>query len=435
MNEPSKYDTEPATLQAFSAWLERKYESVQALNRAWFRQVKNFSEATLTPDQLTGGNYGRLDYFPVIDWREFNIDNLVDQLLWIKGQIELHDRNHPNHLNVTNPLGGPSGQDVWKESKVVEILGASIHPAWSFSPDAPKSKYGELFAYIDLIAGPSGTKPWWVTELQSGPTVFTGGFPLNPAPEDLTRWLWDSAGAGSKAVIFWLSQPRSGGQEGGEWGLVSPDGHPSIRVPAVKAVAQALQHNPFLADAHPQQAKAAIFYNRQTAIVNNLEGTRMQHRGNEWEQSLQGCFMALHRIHIPVEFVDLEQLKQGSVNKFEVLYIPYSYVMDEATMAALGSFVREGGCLFADCLVAWKTEAGGSRPSIPGHLTEIFGVEVFDIYPVKVNEPYSVTDGNEFAGELWKRRVPKSSCEIRKGNRLPLSIGLEKEQSSITSRP
>ena len=63
--------------------------------------------------------------------------------------------------------------------------------------------------------------------------------------------------------------------------------------------------------------------------------------------------MALHRIHIPVEFVDLEQLKQGSVNKFEVLYIPYSYVMDEATMAALGSFVREGGCLpiglFAGC--------------------------------------------------------------------------------------
>ncbi len=72
----------------------------------------------------------------MIDWKEFNIDNLVDQLLWIKGQVELYDRNHPTHLNVTSPLGGPSGQDVWKEEKIVDILGASIYPAWIFPPEA-----------------------------------------------------------------------------------------------------------------------------------------------------------------------------------------------------------------------------------------------------------------------------------------------------------
>lgn len=413
MNEPSKYDTEPATIEAFRTWLKKKYKSVEALNRSWFRQVSDFAEVNLTPDQLTGGNYGWLDYPPVIDWREFNIDNLVDQLAWIRSQVELHDRSHPTHLNVTDPLGGPHGQDVWKEKQVVDILGASIHPAWIFPAEAPKSSYGELFAYrLDLIAGPSGSKPWWVTELQSGPTIFTGGFPLNPSPEDMTRWLWDSFGAGSKGVIFWLWQPRSGGQEGGEWGLVSLDGHPSIRVPAVKAVAEALKRSEFLAETRPQPARAAILYNRETAIVNNLEGTRMQHRGDEWEQSLRGCYMALHRAHIPVEFVELEQLKQGQLDRFDVLYIPYSYAMDEAAVSALGDYVRRGGCLWADGLTAWKTEMGGIRESIPGDLTPVFGVEAFDIYPVKVDEPYSVTRENEEAGELWKLPLEVKGAEV-----------------------
>ncbi len=403
MNEPSKYDTEPATFRAFGAWLEKKYRNVAALNQSWFRQVKSFSEVTLTPEQLTGGNYGWLDYPPIIDWREFNVDNLVNQLLWIKSQIELHDTSHPTHLNVTQPLGGPSGQDVWKEQKIVEILGASIHPAWVFPPSAPRTEYGELFAYrLDLIGSASGSKPWWVTELQSGPTIFTGGFPLNPTPDDITRWLWDSFGAGSCGVIFWLWQPREGGQEGGEWGLVSLDAKPSIRVPAVKAVAQALKRIPALAEAHPQQPNVAILYNRQTAILNHLEGARFQHRSDEWEQSIQGCYRAFRRAHIPVQFVDLDLLKQGALTKFQVLYIPYSYALDDEGVAALRHYIEQGGTLWADGLTAWKNDMGRIRPDIPGNLSDVFGVEAYDIYPVKVDEPYSVTNANELAGELWK---------------------------------
>jgi beta-galactosidase len=317
------------------------------------------------------------------------------------------------HLNVTSPLGGPVGQDVWKEQKIVDILGASIHPAWIFPPEAPRGSYGELFAYrLDLIASASGNKPWWVTELQSGPTIFTGRFPLNPEPEDMTRWLWDSYGAGAKSVIFWLWQPRSGGQEGGEWGLVSLDGKPSVRVPAVKAVAEAIRRNPFLVQARRQPPKAAILYNRETAIINSLEGTRMQHRGNEWEEALQGCYRALQRAHIPVEFVDLGQLKQGAVDSFAVLYTPYSYSMDDAAISAFQQYVRQGGCLWADGLTGWKTEMGGIRPGIPGGLSDLFGVEAFDIYPVKVDAPYSVTDENELAGELWKLPLELKGAEV-----------------------
>jgi beta-galactosidase len=409
MNEPAKYDLEPTTFQAFGDWLQTKYGTVDELNKHWFRPVESFSAVRLAPEQLS--DYWN-DYHEVVDWREFNIDNLVNELLWIKGTIRALDPDHPTHINVTAPTGGAGGQDVWKEKRIVDILGASIHPAWIFPRNAPRSEYGERLAYrLDLIGTPAGDQPWWVTELQSGATIYTGGFPLNPTPADMTRWLWDAFGAGSRGVIFWLWHPRAGGTEAGEWGLVSLEGKPSERLGAVKAVAEGLDRNAYLAAAKPQPARVAVLYNRESAIIHNLDD-RTQRRGDEVEESLMGCYLALHRAHIPIQFIDLEQLKQGMAQGFEVLYIPYSYAMDDQSVAALRDFVSKGGTLWADGLTAWKNEAGEIRPTIPGGLSEVFGVEASDIYPVKADEPYSVTLQNELAGELWKLPLELKGAEV-----------------------
>jgi len=409
MNEPTKYDTEPSTFQAFGDWLRLKYGTVDELNKHWFRSAETFSDVQVTPGQLS--EYWN-DYHRAVDWREFNIDNLVDQLLWIKGQIQALDISHPTHINVDEPIGAAYGQDVWKEKRIVDILGASIHPAWIFPHTSPHTEYGERFAYrLDLIGSPAGEQPWWVTELQSGPTIYTGGFPLNPTPEDMTRWLWDSFGAGSKAVIFWLWHPRVGGTEAGEWGLVSLEGEPSVRLSAVKAVAEGVKRNAYLAEAQPQPAKVAILYNRESAILNALD-ERTQHRGNEIEESLMGCYLALHRAHIPVQFVDIEQLKKTLPGNVEVLYTPYSYAIDDLGVAALRDFVNKGGRLWADGLTAWKNETGEIRPTIPGGLSDVFGVEASDIYPVKADEPYSITSQNERAGELWKLPLKLQGAEV-----------------------
>ena len=227
----------------------------------------------------------------------------------------------------------------------------------------------------------------------------------------MTRWLWDSFGAGSKAVIFWLWHPRVGGTEAGEWGLVSLDGKPSIRLPAVKAVIDGLKRNAYLADAKPQPAKVAILYNRESAIINSLD-ERTQHRGDEVEESLMGCYLALHRAHVPIQFVDIDQLKSTLNDNISVLYAPYSYALDEKGLAALRDFVSRGGTLWADGLTAWKTDMGEIRPTIPGGLSDVFGVEASDIYPVKADEPYSVSGQNERAGELWKLPLELKGAEV-----------------------
>jgi beta-galactosidase len=410
MNEPAKYDTEPTTLHAFGDWLQAKYGTVENLNRVWFRPLKQFSDVTITDAQLE--NYWT-DYTAVIDWRAFNVDNLIAQLDWVKQQVLAIDPNHPVHFNVTRPIGDADGQDAWKEKKLQDIVGVSMH--WTMVPTTPERDYGELFDYrLDMMAGASlarPQKPLWVTELQSGPVAYSGGFALTETPGDLTRWMWDAYGAGSRAVIFWLWNPRVSGTEAGEWSLVSLDGTPSVRVPAVKAIADTLAHNAWLNQAHPQPAKVAILYNREAEVLISLDG-RQQHRQDEVEQSLRGCYLALHRRHIATDFVDLDQLKSGELEKYAVLYIPYSYALDDAAIAALKSYVSQGGTLWADGLTGWKNATGTIRPTIPGGLTELFGVEATDLYPMQPDHPYSVTAENEEGGELWKLPLELKGAEV-----------------------
>jgi len=217
----------------------------------------------------------------------------------------------------------------------------------------------------------------------------------------LTRWLWDSYGAGSNAVLFWLWHPRDYGTESGEWGLVSADGTPSVRLPAVKAVADVVNRNPSLAQTHPQSAPVAILYNSPAIVLNNFDG-RKQNRQDDVTDALFGCYLALLRAHIPTEFIDLDQLKRGDANRFAMLYAPDSYVLDDDSLAALTTYVKQGGTLWADGLTAWKKPNSQTRPTIPGGLTELFGAEATDIYSTQAGMPYSVTPQNELGGELWR---------------------------------
>jgi hypothetical protein len=95
-----------------------------------------------------------------------------------------------------------------------------------------------------------------------------------------------------------------------------------------------------------------------------------------------------------------------------VLYIPESYALDDQALAALKSYVSNGGTLWADGLTGWKNATGEVRATVPGGLTDVFGVEATDIYPVQPDQPYSVTPQNEQGGELWKLPLQLKGADV-----------------------
>jgi hypothetical protein len=119
---------------------------------------------------------------------------------------------------------------------------------------------------------------------------------------------------------------------------------------------------------------------------------------------MMGCYKALHRAHVPVDFLDVSELEAGAAAKYKVLYLPYSYALSAASCQAIREFVRAGGTVWADGLVAWKDEGGVTKRFPPGPLSDVFGFTVEDIQPVW--EPFSMSAGGDKGGELWRCVVP-----------------------------
>ena len=405
-NEPGIKDTnEPFVVAAYARWLEDKYGSVERLNKVWYKQLRRFDEAGVPEEPRTAG---WADFASNLDWRRFRCDHLAGQLRWLRAQVNVH---HPGALTHANPPGltsnmPASGRDMWRLKPAVDFLGASMHASWHFGMYARKD-FGAAYAYCcDLIRSVSAPAPWWVTELQAGPTVFTGSRPLNPTAGEITRWLWDGIGNGARGIVFWLWHPRTEGNEAGEWALAGSNGEDTDRTRATRAVAQLLKrHEYFFTTAKPVPAASAILYDRDAMLLYAVDGWRRP--TDEIIHSLMGCHKALHRAHVAADFVDVSELEAGKARQYRVLYLPYCYALSAKSASAIRDYVREGGTVWADGLVAWKDEQGTTRQLAPGPLSDVFGFTLEDIEPLW--EPFSLMADGDKSGELWRCLIPKNT--------------------------
>jgi len=406
-NEPGIENTkEPFVLAEYARWLEKKYGTVAKLNAAWYQQLRRFEDAGFPEEPR---NAGWPDYPSNLDWLRFRCDHLADQLNWIHAWV---NRYHPGALTHCNPPGltsnmPASGRDMWRLKPTVDFLGASMHASWHFGM-FPRQDFGVAYGYCcDLIRSVSAPAPWWVTELQAGPTIFTGSRPLNPTAAEITRWLWDGIGNGARGIVFWLWHPRTEGNEAGEWALGGANGEDTERTRATRAVARALkQHEDFFNTATPMRPPSAILYDRDPMLLYAIEGWRRP--TDEIIHSLMGCYKALHRSHVPVDFLDTSELESGKAGQYRVLYLPYCYALSAKSAAAIRDFVRQGGVIWADGLVAWKDEQGTTKQMPPGPLSDVFGFTLEDIQAEW--DPFSLAGEADRAGELWRCLIPKDTA-------------------------
>jgi beta-galactosidase len=410
-NEPAglreQYDA--ATLRQFGEWLKRKYGTVERLNERWFRPQESFEKLSFGPEFMGGG---WTDYSAKLDWKWFRIQQQTDQLAWVRDQVRRYDSKHLTHANPSAfayNMPGVYGGDAWSQKQVLDFLGTTIHPSWQLNHHQPAdTDLGTAFI-TDVLRSASGGAPWWVTEMQSG-FGLSGSRPFNPTPAEMTRWLWDDIGAGAKAVIFWCWHPRRFGLEAGEYGLVNADASPTPRSVAVEKITRALAGPAaFLHRAEPLPARVAILYNRQSLVLGAIE-ERSAPNGDRVILSMLGCHRALCERQIPVDFINEDDLRSGKAARYAVLYLPFSYVMDDTVVAAVRRYVSEGGTVWADGPVSWKDERGWPRAAITGGLADVFGAQADDIQPATA--PFRLTPRDKEAGDTMRLPLTLRGAEV-----------------------
>lgn len=393
-NEPTLNTTfSPPVLEKFAAWLKRKYPTDEALADGWLGEYPVLGliapdsraelDAAWLEQALRLGSRGRSSVI-LYDFYAFAADLLCEEVQFLCGEIKKHDTCHPTHTNLHGVNGNPAspGRDFHKTAVLPDSISCSIHQ----SNDNPN--LGTLRNRLNFYCcGIDRTWSWrkddraMVGELQVGSSNIHAR-QYTPTPATITFELWQAYASGMTGVIHWLWQAwRAGTFENGEFGLRAPaDGGETPRSRAVKAFAELFRANEkeLLSVAPRSTASIAILDSYANGIFQLLQW--LDHQGvpdfgMEYFNAVLGCYRALNEANFAVDFISEEEVRQGKLSQYKLLYLPHVNVMEKPVADAVCEFVKQGGCAWADGRMGSHDEHMFVRKSIPCHqLNELFGV-------------------------------------------------------------
>ena len=377
-----------STLPLFQAWLRTRYaDDISRYNRQYYRQFASFAEIDFEPLNQLSPIPSRTE---TADWIDFSADYLVAKLRELNDAIRALDAHHPVHLNPHNLLEAKTlraGQSIWREAAAFDFLGCSLHPVWHCTRYPAQRRLDAVALTNDLMraATPGPEQHYWVSELQGGPALLSGVEPGTPTPLDLHAWLWDSLGAGARAIVFWSLNVRTDGGEGGEWALLDCLGRPSRRLQAASRVAASInRHAALLGPARPPSTPIKILHSEATWRLGLLEGSDETPNLPRNREAAADALGAAHALLAPlgheIGFLDEPAvLRRAWFADTRLLVLPGCYVLEEGTLAVLRDFVAQGGIVVADDLCGWKDPAAWVRlgPAAEPHAA-LFGADLAD---------------------------------------------------------
>ncbi len=374
-----------STMARFREWLQKKYHTLDNLNKAWYRTFQDWKE-------VEPPRFGTiLTYTDYIDWKNFIADKLAQDLALkaeavrsvVPQSVVTSHSAIPGLFSRPNWNGTPDDRLM---ADSVDYYGVSIYPkhAWTIKPwPAFFRASGHDFARsMGLKNG-----GFYVGELQAGYGVFGLKMSVPVVGEDLRDWIWTAVAYGAKGINVYAYYPMISGYESGGYGLVELDGKVTKRARVAGQVAKVITENKELfLRSQPPKAEIAILYNPLSHMV----GGQQQYTGegqpigyNNLSESLQGVYRAFYERNMMVDFLHVMDLVPKRLNQYKVLVVPYPVMMSKPHIKVLINYIKAGGVVVAEARCGWNDERGFSSDIIPGGgLHEVFGCRESYLMPL-----------------------------------------------------
>lgn len=419
-NEPRFYcENSELTLKKWKTWLAEKYANdLSALNKRWRTGYEDFQEIPVPeevphPDASNMNSGGRawLSYRPSLDWLQFLTGWLSEQLRWVAEQLRQHDPKTTLCVNPTENIANqPSGAtDLDAISSIVDVIGASYHPAYSFTFAKPSDFPGLMAAGIRQQLAMPSTKEAEVTEVQSGNTFSSSTKAAEPSPPELARYYLASLAAGARSVTGWCFNSRHYDYEAGDWSLLNDDDSRSPRFEMVKRLAETLSSSMSVTgdwNSHP--ADGYIIADPVSQAIELVDITTMTSLpGRHPADSACGAgIMAsslMNRSVLP-DLTRVDFLPRSGAGKF--LILPHTVAWKESWGEAILEFAHTGGTVLWDGIGGRKDEdAHLYRPWPAGNFAQKAGLKVLGITSQANGFPFSYRtyESSRFLGARAKQ--------------------------------
>ena len=354
-NEYACHDTtlsySETSLRAFRDWLARRYQSPDALNRAWGNVFWSMDYASFDEVGLPNLTVTEANPSHVMAFRRFASDMVVEF-----NRVQATElRKHTDAPLIHNYMGRETSFDHWDVGADLDVASWDSYPI-GFLSDRLEAEQAHKAAYLrqgdpdmqafhhDLYRS-VGRGRWWIMEQQPGPVNWA---PWNPAPLPGMARLWahEAFAHGAEAVLYFRWRQAPFAQEQQHAGLLRPDSAPA---PALAQAAQVAGELEAMPEAGTARAPVALVFDYASCWA-----WETQPQGRDFD----GFALALHfyrglrRLGLDIDVVPVDADLSG-----------YDLVLAPGVMTLPDGFVeRLGG---TSALIGPRTNAKTEEFAIP----------------------------------------------------------------------
>ena len=351
-NEPhwfsatGQWDTGPVsdyTRAKFRTWLEKRHDTVAALNQLWDTQFRSFDDASLQipMDASLRGTP------PWYDWCRFNMSRVTDWFDFLKSEIRLHDPNAKVHIKLIPSHFARGlrshGLDFESLVELQEIIGCDAKITYAttrLDKDDWSDRYAcdwrDLAMSYDFFRSVSPEKLLFDSEFHGLSTVHWRDSEMTPEYVRCIYWLAHLHGMGMNQTWYW------GRNEDGSPKRQSVEGFyaSNLTMPRVmNAFGRTMKElNAFAPEVialanRPKQVR--LFYSETSAIQNA-----------NYMDRLHEAYRSFYHDGTPLGFATGQMLHKASdqeVRSWPVLVVPHADHTTSAEIDGLTRYLSLGG--------------------------------------------------------------------------------------------
>ncbi len=375
-NEYACHDTvlsySPAALAAFREWLARRYQSPQALNRAWGNvfwsmEYSDFNEIALPNLTVTEASPAHRMAF-----RRFASDEVAR---FNRVQTDII-RKHSTAPIAHNYMGRITDFDHFATGADLDIAAWDSYPLGFLSDRLEASaehkrrfvRQGDpdFQAFHHDLYRAVGRGRWWIMEQQPGP-VNWAPWNADPLPGMARLWAWEAFAHGAEAVCYFRWRQAPFAQEQMHAGLLRPDSEPAQAFTEVGQVARELAEMP---DQGTAAAPVALVFDYASAWA---WAVQPQGRDFDYFRLVFAFYRSLRRLGLNVDIIPPDT---ADLAPWRVVLAPGVATLPQAFLDALA---RHAG----HALLGPRTNAKTSEfatpvplpPNLPGLQARVARVE------------------------------------------------------------
>jgi len=337
-NEYDCHDTtisySAAARRGFQDWLAQKYQSTEALNRAWGNvfwsmEYDSFDQIDLPNLTVTEPNHPHQ-----LAFRRYSSDQVV---AFNKVQADAL-RRHTDAPLIHNYMGRITSFDHWKVGADLDIASWDSYPIGFLSDrleSAPAFKraflrqgHPDMQAFHHDLYRAVGKGRLWVMEQQPGPVNWA---PYNPAPlPGMARlWAWEAFAHGAETVCYFRWRQAPFAQEQMHAGLLRPDSAPAPALAEARQVADEIAELPQVGTA---DAEVALIFDYESAWAWDA-----QPQGADFDmfRLAFAAYGALRRAGLNIDILPADT---GDLGAYKLVLAPGIMRLSDPLRAALSRF-------------------------------------------------------------------------------------------------